>query len=57
MIFVPCNEHNFIVSQGYFWLCNQVENNKWYWTYNPRFGIQFENEEDAIIFRLKFGDI
>ena len=55
MIFVACEEQYFILER-YHWLYCYIDEDSWQWTYNPAFGVQFKNKEDAIIFRLKFGD-
>ena len=53
MIFVPTSDNSFIVSEKYFWLCKHCPG-QWHWTYDPVFGIKFNNEDDAILFRLKY---
>jgi hypothetical protein len=53
MIFIPTDEKDFIVSPRFFWLC-KLKKNSWQWTYDNMlgFGVRFENEEDAIMFKL-----
>ena len=55
MTFVPIQEHPFIGSDRYAWLYNELKAGEWRWRYKKEFGIEFDNEDDAIAFILRFG--
>jgi hypothetical protein len=47
--------NRFYFTNGYTWLCEEVGRGNWKFKYLD-FGILFEDEDDAIMFKLKFGN-
>jgi hypothetical protein len=53
---VPMTLNGFYETPGYRWLVDVVGRGNWYFKY-LEFGIVFDNDADALMFKLKFIDI